>query len=90
MHQYTPGPWTCTQTSNHAHDYRLGIPGAQMPFEGNDVARANARLIAAAPDLLETLGEAAAYLHAHKHTLGAYAICDKVDAVIAKAEGTAP
>ena len=90
MIQHTPGPWTCTQTSNHAHDYRLGIPGAQMPFEGNDVARANARLIAAAPDLLEVLGEAAAYLYAHEHTLGAYTLCEKVSAALAKATGTEP
>ena len=52
---YTPGPWTCSDTSHHAHDYRLGVPGGRMPFEGNEVARANARLIAAAPDLLGAL-----------------------------------
>lgn len=54
--KHTPGPWVCTATSHHAHDYRLEIPHGQMPFErGANVEYANARLIAAAPDLLTEL-----------------------------------
>lgn len=57
--EHTPGPWTCTYTSNHAHDYRLAKPNGQMPINApyNDRSeqRANARLIAAAPELLEAL-----------------------------------
>jgi hypothetical protein len=54
---HTPGLWGCVPTSNHAHDYRLTKPqGLPLPYsaEGNDHSeqRANARLIAAAPDLL--------------------------------------
>jgi len=56
MTTHTPGPWACTYTSNHAHDYRLSRPHGPMTLniEANDHGeqRANARLIAAAPDLL--------------------------------------
>jgi hypothetical protein len=57
---HTPGPWGCVDTSNHAHDYRLTKPnGAPLPLSivANDHSeqRANARLIAAAPDLLAAL-----------------------------------
>lgn len=60
MTKHTPGPWLCVDTSNHAHDYRLLRPdGLPMPVnaEGNDhrEQRATARLISAAPELLETL-----------------------------------
>jgi hypothetical protein len=60
MSKHTPGPWGCTYTSNHAHDYRLSHPnGAPLPINApsNDRSeqRANAALIAAAPDLLEAL-----------------------------------
>ena len=54
---HTPGPWACTYTSNHAHDYRLTKPnGSPLPVNApsNDRSeqRANADLIASAPDLL--------------------------------------
>jgi len=56
--KHTPGPWACHDTSNYAHDYRLFRPDG-MPLPLNVIAndhseqRANARLIATAPDLLE-------------------------------------
>lgn len=58
--KHTPGPWGCVDTSNHAHDYRLTqADGYPLPLkvEANDHSeqRANARLIAAAPDLLAAL-----------------------------------
>jgi hypothetical protein len=58
--QHTAGPWGCTYTSSHAHDYRItGANGFALPLkiEANDHSeqRANARLIAAAPELLEAL-----------------------------------
>lgn len=58
--KHTPGPWGCIGTSYHAHDYRLTKPdAAPLPLnvKANDHSeqRANARLIAAAPDLLEAL-----------------------------------
>lgn len=60
MTTHTPGPWACTYTSNHAHDYRLTQPSGQplpVKAEANDRSeqRANARLIAAAPELLQVL-----------------------------------
>lgn len=61
MTKHTPGPWRCVDTSYHAHDYRLlrsdGLPMPVNAMGANDHSeqRANARLIAAAPELLEAL-----------------------------------
>lgn len=60
MTAFTPGPWACKDTSNHAHDYRLFRPdGSPLPVTApaNDHSeqRANARLIAAAPDMYAAL-----------------------------------
>jgi hypothetical protein len=62
MSQYTPGPWKVLENSNSSiWAVRADQPLAEaFPLEGNgqgDVA-ANARLMAAAPDLLEALREA--------------------------------
>ena len=90
---HTPGPWTCTQTSNHAHDYRLHAPTSPMPFEGNDVARANAHLIAAAPELLECAILAKEFEQhaggAHLPAAAWFELHKKLDAAIAKATGQA-
>lgn len=66
MSKHTPGPWGCILTSYHAHDYRLINPNGTpmlLMIEANDHSeqRANARLIAAAPDLLEALTECLQY-----------------------------
>jgi len=62
--QHTPGPWTCYPTSHHAHHYVLEIPGGNMPFvKGEGVEYANARLIAAAPDLLTALQAMSSSFH---------------------------
>lgn len=57
---HTPGPWGCADTSYHAHDYRLSRPNGEhlpvnAPYNDHSEQRANARLIAAAPDLLAAL-----------------------------------
>jgi hypothetical protein len=57
MTAHTPGPWACTYTSNHAHDYRLTQANGQplpinAPANDRSEQRANARLIAEAPALL--------------------------------------
>jgi len=61
MTKHTPGPWVCTYTSNHAHDYRLSRPKGPMKLDvvANDHSeqRANACLISAAPDMLDVLIE---------------------------------
>lgn len=88
--KHTPGPWICTATSHHAHDYRLEIPGGQMPFERNaGVEYANAKLIAAAPELLETLRELMEWQVKHVRVWDnpGYANAAKV---IAKATGEQP
>ena len=60
MSQYTPGPWYCTneddsvlgQVSSQPIGYQLG---GNIALTFGDDAKANARLIAAAPELLEAL-----------------------------------
>ena len=86
---HTPGPWGCSDTSYHAHDYRLTRPdGSPLPLNviANDHSeqRANARLIAAAPDLLARLEEALDALE----DCGGYANTARLcRAAIAKAKG---
>ena len=58
MDKHTPGPWGCKDTSYGSHDYMLTKPdGSRLPVNApsNDHGeqRANARLISAAPELLE-------------------------------------
>lgn len=63
--KHTPGPWACVSTSNHAHDYRLINPDKsplahRSEYNDHSEKYANARLIAAAPDLLTALEKIAA------------------------------
>ncbi len=96
MSKHTPGPWGCIDTSNHAHDYRLTKPdGSTLPLhvEANDHSeqRANARLIAAAPDLLKALQK---FALKHRHTYGLDGAWDEeitmAEAAITKATGEQP
>jgi hypothetical protein len=64
MSKHTPGPWTSGHHGNVAlwvGPSHLAHPVALVPWdshaEARDEARDNARLIAAAPDLLEALKE---------------------------------
>ena len=51
--KYTPGPWLVNGVSVHTEDnQRIVGPGIGVP---NEEAKANACLIATAPDLLEAL-----------------------------------
>lgn len=97
---HTPGPWACHDTSFHAHDYRLSRPDGSFlpvtaPYNDHSEQRANARLIAAAPDMLATLhlalaalGDATAQLQAFDGDMSLVsAVSADVSAVIAKAEG---
>ena len=95
--KHTPGPWN---VSGLPDTYRRDCINANGPRPVAEVPRhnpdwqANARLIAAAPDLLE----ACKFLIARSGTMGpedaAYAECSweaigKIEAAIAKAEGGA-
>lgn len=101
--KHTPGPWefstspegwsfTIHISQEDGAPYTTGYSDVGYIIqtcrgEEESTQMANARLIAAAPELLEALCEATAWLHAHKHTLCAQSICDQVDAAIAKATG---
>lgn len=93
------GPWACTYTSNHAHDYRITKPnGSPLPVNapGNDRSeqREIARLIAAAPDLLDVAKMALAVAEyelgkVDQPYFGPSALAEAANAAIAKAEGKA-
>lgn len=86
--QHTPGPWHCIGDS-------IGTESCEIATVWNPTdslnlyceKRANARLIAAAPDLLAVcleLEESSAYWSEYDVPLG---IFDRIQAVIAKATG---
>ena len=54
MRQHTPGPWHVNELGNVADKTRIVIGVIATTFESYS-GEANARLIAAAPDLLEAL-----------------------------------
>lgn len=101
--EYTKGPWIIDRDEALIHasessriDY-IAMLGDEINDFGNswddpcmtDEVRANARLIAAAPDLLEALKElvgSAEYWSEYNVPLG---IVDRMKAAIAKAEGVA-
>ena len=94
--QHTPGPWAVQEPMDHelwivedgkeAYEWRV-IAGLPWPSEKGDIARkqveANARLIAASPDMLEALeqidGEAPATEPSAKRTVGFDNISDDPD-----------
>ena len=90
MNKHTPGPWKFYDDSNDGKTNRIEIVAI-----GKTVARIyhsvpaedlpNARLIAAAPDLLALLKE---LIDIEGPQPGTAAWADKVRAAIAKAEGT--
>ena len=82
---YTPGPWKCVPTSHHYHDYRIFTPIGLIPFErGSGVEYANAKLISAAPDMLEALQAIEKYMRADFDDMP---MSGKARAAIAKATG---
>lgn len=63
--KHTPGPWVVVPTSKATHRWVVGMPdGTSLascepmgPWITNEAADANARLMAAAPDLLRALDD---------------------------------
>lgn len=63
---HTPGPWTIEETGQGFPEivsgkYHIALSGGSVRFSTSE-AMANARLIAAAPDLLDALWHIAAWL----------------------------
>lgn len=104
--KHTPGPWTAEDTTEgntreiqRFHDCELGfqiwakqrIAFTERQNVGADVEAANARLIAAAPELLAACkrAEASAWLVATSGNADAVAIHEELRTAIAKAEGAA-
>ena len=104
MSAHTEGPWFCKfddfdeelhitsavlEASNMVEICRVGV-GFDQPFEAEQ--QANARLIAAAPELLAALKAAHAALDSIYETEGLLteerATLARIEAAIAKAEGT--
>lgn len=92
---HTPGPWDCDGTQVYAEHLcicnayrsRTDDEGNWMP---NKEVEANARLIAAAPELLDALHSAKGtieYLLANADNGPAYNCIEVIAAAIAKAEG---
>ncbi len=83
--KYTPGPWRLTEDGHvvDSADCCIAIDGIAQPHgyvPPEDVSRANARLIAAAPELLAELKKAQCYCP------GGCAWCERRVALLFKAE----
>lgn len=106
MTEHTPGPWAATtrQGSWDRVVFQASNPNTeicQMFHDGTDenlTGEANARLIAAAPDLLEALEAHRAWSYAEEHNLGTFeaksVLCAHANsltlAALAKARGEEP
>ena len=89
--KFTPGPWTFAFGGGHALIFQLGggPTFAGVPFDSDEEipqAEANARLIAAAPELLEAL-HAADQTFAQNGLLACHAARQQISAAILKATG---
>lgn len=95
MSKHTPGPWSGPYYDNHPGDrgwwVHNGLEGQDeyavaVTFTGNPNQEADARLIAAAPDLLEACKLLMEYSGIIEERDGNWAT-EKARAAIAKAEG---
>jgi hypothetical protein len=93
--KHTPGPWRYDKSHNaHPGAHRVLGPDGEVLADFGwiqrfDEAKANARLIAAAPELLETLRHLHTWLICPDTTTSAItAMRNMAAAAIAKAEGT--
>lgn len=97
---HTPGPWSIPEVKPYdatpfpvsgGSGFRIAWANPHATSWGDGKAEANARLIAAAPELLEFAKQTLATYHLQGHLLNARGIekRGKLEALIAKAEGTA-
>lgn len=88
--RHTPGPWqaigTCVGNAKGERRFVVGI--TRTAYASQDEMRANARLIAAAPELLEAL-EAVDRMFSEPGKWNKISVRDCVRAAIAKATGDA-
>lgn len=99
MSEWTPGPWRVSKKNPRrvAADHRMittiyhsnnGLGATPAQAVELTMALADARLIAAAPDLYEALEEALANIEAREEALaGEEAFVERARAAIAKARG---
>lgn len=92
--KHTPGPWVVVRAGNSTlirsdsqRGYFAKIEGACAGAHGAE-GEANARLIAAAPDLLEALKKALPLLEEHIRGRSVTEAIEAAEAAIAKAEGS--
>ena len=95
--KHTPGPWKVGQYLGSLRQFVIhtdvgdkgrgsDVAVTSIAF-GSDETVANARLIAAAPDLLRYLKEARRTLEMWKDVAPAVSLCADIDAAIARATG---
>lgn len=90
--KHTPGPWTATKCAMSRDEWRISNPEAWPIFTvlcGRPEARANAHLIAAAPDLLAALIKLERVESSPHSETVRYLAREQARAAIAKAEGSA-
>lgn len=94
MSAHTPGPWTQYESDPliiiNSDGVSLGEMSAGSPNVSRSEQIANARLIAAAPELLavvQELADCAAYWSEYDVPLG---VVDRINAALAKATGKQP
>lgn len=97
--KHTPGPWGLAEVKNETGRITHLVPVDSGKLSlltvvddgktcfGAVYLDGDARLIAAAPDLLRLLAEARATLEAWKDVAPAVSLCSDIDAAIAKASG---
>lgn len=81
--QYTPGPWqTSPYAGNHDQDiYRSDGTSIALTRGGSVEAKANARLIALAPEMAEALRDVLGFLEDMAEDYSDYGIPEKRDRV---------
>lgn len=86
---FTPGPWIYREAKDAKTPISADVQGPHGSFiadcGSHETADANARLIAAAPELLDAAKEVLRQLDSPESV--ALGDCDRLEAAIAKAEG---
>ena len=85
---YTPGPWTVeSDRTTVSFGGQAVITSPAPDGASREESMANARLIAAAPDLLSSLESVKVWYLGQSRAAMPVALCDSMDAAIARATG---